>query len=698
MRFLGTLRAFLVISATFSLVACGGASGGDDSPFGDARAQVDGSNVDDAAVTPGFNVQFVDPDHGPFTGGTEVTVRGDGFGEGMQVLFGGRNVEPLDIEVIDSRRVTVRTPPGDPGAADVEVRFAGDSARLEGGFTYEAIAVDPPSGSVAGGTYVTITGFGTNFDDTTVVTFDGVPLSGATTLNEQTVVGYTPPGTAGSANVRAITAGVTHNARRAYTYLATADPFFGGLGGGPINGTVNVAVVDGATRDGVDDAYVVIGDPATSLYQGNADALGQITFSGVDLVGPITVTATAPGYDVASFVTFDATDVTVFLRKPPEPNKGPLPPGRQDGRVYGHIVFGDALTLGSPTWDIVPEPRTPTEVKRAYVTTSAGHIFTNPFPATNPIDYEYDPDKTAWPFVVNARPSALAVVAVVGLYDPARDPYGSGVAGFEPFAMGVARGVLVGPGEDVMNIDIVVNIPLDTAIQINLDKPPRLDSPGWPGPDNYKIRPFIDLGGEGVIAMNVNGLARPHPLFARPNEYTFDDGAESIVLSKMAPLVGNLADTSYTFQVGAWTGESLQPFSVRIARGFSNVSLPIEIGDFLGVPRPTDPLPDGMASGRSLHFTAEGPSDGDATFHLHYFSGVDGIRLLSVHTRDDVFDVDIPNLSGQGFGVLPANTNLSWTLYRIRVPGVTFNEFNYRQLSALYWDAYAADANFVRFP
>jgi hypothetical protein len=42
-------------------------------------------------------------------------------------------------------------------------------------FTFDAIALDPPSGSVAGGTFVTVTGFGTDFVDGAVVTFDGVP-------------------------------------------------------------------------------------------------------------------------------------------------------------------------------------------------------------------------------------------------------------------------------------------------------------------------------------------------------------------------------------------------------------------------------------------------------------------------------------------------------------------------------------------
>ena len=65
-------------------------------------------------------------------------------------------------------------PPGEPGAADVEVRLGEKTATLTAGYTYGAISLAPTSGSVAGGTYVTISGFGTSFDGNSVPTFDGV--------------------------------------------------------------------------------------------------------------------------------------------------------------------------------------------------------------------------------------------------------------------------------------------------------------------------------------------------------------------------------------------------------------------------------------------------------------------------------------------------------------------------------------------
>ena len=667
----------------------------------DAGPTTDRVDANSADAGPLFRIQFIDPDFGPFSGGTEVTIRGNGFTADSVVTFGGRQVEPLDFEFIDSRRLVVLSPPGDPGSADIEVTTQDGTATLPDGFSYEAVTISPDSGSVAGGTFVTITGLGTSFDEDTQVALDGVPLTNVTIVNTSVITGKTPAGIAGTADLSVRTQTNIVEARRAYTYQATADPFFGGMGGGPIDGTLNVVVINDDTGDGVDGAFVVIGDAATSPHQGTADDLGQITFSGPELEGPITVTAAAEGYEMASMVTFDAQDVTIFLRQIPipTPGGGPFPPGRQIGRVYGHILFGDATGVGSPAWNLVPAPRTSTEIKRVYVTTTAPNVFANPYAPVQPIDYAgFDPDQVAWAYEVRARPSAVAIVAIAGLYDPAKDPTGFGVTGFQPFAMGIKRGVLVGPAEVVENVDVVINIPLDGIVQVNLAEPPRLSTPGERGPEYYSVKPFIDLGGEGVISLNKNGLSRPPLPEVAPNEYLFAPGQTAMLLTNMPPLAGDLGDASYTFQVGAWSGDRSNPYSVRVAQGYRDVSLPVEVGDFLGTPRLVDPRPNGQASGPSFRFEAEGPASGEATFHYHRFDGLDGRPVYTAITRGDVFEVELPKLGTRGFPGIPAGENIQWTLFRIRVPGVTFDDFRYSYLSSLFWGAYAADAFLVRFP
>lgn len=651
----------------------------------------DATASDAMPEAPMLRVDYLDPDHGPFTGGTEVVIRGRGFVPGMSIEIGGRAVEELDILVIDDRRVSIRTPPGDPGPADVDVAANGLTATLDDGFFYESITVDPPSGAVAGGTFVRVIGFETSFQTGDVVTFDGEELVGATVVSEQEITGFTPPGVPGDTDVVVAGAAGTIEAKDAYVYTNTSDPFNGGLGGGPIDGTINITVVDAMTSDGVDGAFVSVGDPASSPFTGYTDPFGQITFSGPLLVAPVSVVAAAAGYETSAFVVFDATDVTIFLVPIPEPQPGPLPPGRAAGYVSGHILFGDATGIGTENWGLVPEPRTATEFKRAYVFTTLRDPFSgNPDPGLGGIVDYVDDGSTSWDYQITARPAALAVYAVAGLFDPAVDPDGSGPnppGMFTPFALGVARGILVGPGENVENVAVVVDIPLDTSIVVDLDQPPPLNTPGWYGPTEYQTQAFIDLGGEGVLALPGNRATLP-------------PGATSGALPSQAPLISSIADGSYTVFAGAYSAFGGNPFSVRVERGVTDVSLPLIIGDFLGTPRPVDPPNGGTASYQHLEFAPEGAVTGEATFNLHILGAGDGTPLWRIFTAGDQFDVPLWNVvDASGTNPIPTDAFVFWTLYEITLAGgVTFDNFNYGHLNANYWSAYAADAWAVRFP
>jgi len=684
-----------LVAALLTLAACGDRPGG---AHPDAAAPAPDAAPDDGggdAPLPGFAVQYADPDHGPFSGRTLTTIRGQGFRDDDEVWIGGRRV--IGQRWIDSRRFEVETPPGEPGAATVEVRRAGggDLAMRAGAFTFDAIALEPPGGSVAGGTFVTLTGYGTAWDATTTVRFDGVPLTGVTVHNAQRLTGYTPPGIAGDADVDVTTATDAWHADRGYTYFTTGDPFSGGFSGGAINGVLNVVILDAWTKNGIAGAFVAVGDPATTAYRGTTNALGEITFSGPDLRGPVVVTAWAADHEVATFHCVDSTNLSIWLRSPlPPPDTGPPPVGTVGARIRGHLVFGDAVGLGSPFWTIVPEPRTATERKRVYVTTAASAINGQPTPPLAPIDYS-GPDRLAWPFEVAARPGSLAVVAVAGLYDSARDPTGAGIQGFEPFAIGVARGVLVGPGETKNGVDLVVNVPLDAALRVQLAGPPALGTPGWLGPTEYRVRGGVDLGGEGVAHLGKHGL--PYEAGFWPGEYLLPAGATAITLTDVPALARAVADGSYAFQVGAYATGGGSPFSVRIVRELVDASAPIVIGDFLGVPRPLDPPAGGVASGRRVVFAPEAPASGTPTFHLHMLADGDGNPVWRGITCAGVQDVALPDLSSIGVAWPPTGEPLSWTMWSITGPG-PYRDFTYRWLGSAYWRAYASATYAAEFP
>jgi hypothetical protein len=668
-----------------------GACGDDGSavPRDDASAPgPDAPQSDGLSPTMGLGIEFLDPDHGPFSGGTEVILRGRGFAEGMTIRFDGRMVEPLDVELVDERRVVVSTPPGDPGPATVSVEVGAEQAELADGFRYESLTVDPPTGSVAGGTYVLINGFGTNFTDGDEVRFGSELLLNVQVLGEQQIAGLTPVGVAGSVDVTVSGVAGTVVASDAYTYITTADPFGGGMGGGPIDGTLNVTVIDAYTQDGVDGAFVTVGDPATTPHRGYANLYGEITFSAPGLVGPVSVTAAALDYESSSMVVFDARDVTIFLVPIIPPDFGPLPPGRQAGTIFGHILFGSATVVGTPEWGLVPEPRTPTEFKRAFVYTTNRDPFSfNPDPGSGGT-VDYTTNATAWEFSIIARPAALAVVAVAGLYDPVRDP--DGPAGplppgaFEAFALGTARGVLVGPGEVVENVEVVIDIPLDTAVQIELEDPPPLNTPGWVGPIEYDVDAYVDLGGEGVIAL---------PDAAA----TFPPGETEHLLPRLAPLQTSIADASYLIYAGAYSFFETAPYSVRVVRGVRDLSVPVEVDEFLGTPRATDPAPNGTATAPHLVFAPEGGT-GQSTFNIHMLSASDGTPLWRIYTRGSELTVPLWDLeTAAGLPAFPTDP-VVWVMYEITVPGLTFDQWTYRHLNSNFWSAYAVDVQIVTIP
>jgi hypothetical protein len=85
--------------------------------------------VDAPAVT------AVSPSSGPTSGGTAVTLTGTDLATTTSVAVGG---VAAPFAVVSSTTVSVVTPPGTAGAADVVVTNTGGSATVAGGFTYVA--------------------------------------------------------------------------------------------------------------------------------------------------------------------------------------------------------------------------------------------------------------------------------------------------------------------------------------------------------------------------------------------------------------------------------------------------------------------------------------------------------------------------------------------------------------------------------
>ncbi len=95
----------------------------------------------------------------------------------------------------------------------------------------------------------------------------------------------------------------------------------GGVGPGAIDGTLHVYVIDAKSGAPLSGATVRVGAPdAGSPLEATTDGSGLHTFTDGSLSGAQTVTATASGYAAATWFGVTGLNVTLPLRKRPEPN------------------------------------------------------------------------------------------------------------------------------------------------------------------------------------------------------------------------------------------------------------------------------------------------------------------------------------------------------------------------------------------
>jgi cyclophilin family peptidyl-prolyl cis-trans isomerase len=172
---------------------------------------------------PAPTVAGVSPNAGPLAGGTAVTITGTNLLGATAVYFGNKLVP---IVSNTGTQIVVASPEGVAGTVDVTVVTAGGRSATSAAdqFTYAAAptitGVSPSTGSVEGGTAVTITG--TNLLGATSVKFGDTSADIVSNTATQIVV-TSPAGVEGTVDVTVVTAGGTSSAADQFTYQAAEE-------------------------------------------------------------------------------------------------------------------------------------------------------------------------------------------------------------------------------------------------------------------------------------------------------------------------------------------------------------------------------------------------------------------------------------------------------------------------------------------
>lgn len=179
------------------------------------------------------------PTSGSSFGGTSVTITGTGFVSGAKVFFD--NLLASNVVVTGSTTITATTPAHTPGQAKVYVvNPDGGNSYPYNGFTFTGpfVSSASPASGPGSGTIPSINMFGSGFDSTCRISFDGVPGVVNSTSDNSMVV--TPPAHAPGVVDIVVTnaAGETGKLLASFTYLdvtptlAGISPAFGPSSGG----------------------------------------------------------------------------------------------------------------------------------------------------------------------------------------------------------------------------------------------------------------------------------------------------------------------------------------------------------------------------------------------------------------------------------------------------------------------------------
>ncbi len=264
-------------------------------------------------VTPGPTLTSISPSIGVTTGGTAVTITGLNFTGATLVTIGGT---PLTtFKVVSDTQISGTTAPHAAGTnlpvAVTTPNGTGTGTTLSTEYTYgtpppTVTSVTPPTGGIAGGNLVTITGV--NFTGATAVTFGGFPATSVTVVSDTQITAVTPAHSAGAVNVSVTTPAGTGTGSGVYTYSA-APP------------TVTaIFPASGITQGGTLVTITGTGFSGTPQVTINGVTAGQVTLVDANHLTAVTPAGTGTNVPVVVITSFGAStpaNLYSYVQSPP---------------------------------------------------------------------------------------------------------------------------------------------------------------------------------------------------------------------------------------------------------------------------------------------------------------------------------------------------------------------------------------------
>lgn len=282
------------------------------------------------------------PRTGPLAGGTEVTITGQGFTNDTQVLFG--TLSSPRITFVSATQLKAIAPRGLlADVVDLVVYNKNGVSTQRRGYTYlpevRITSLSPVTGSIAGGTVVTLTGAG--FSGATAVRFGATDGTSVTVVSPTQVTAVTPAAAAGAVDVTITTPAGAWTSRKAFTYFNPAGPFAVlGLSPRLIRAGDTVQLTGQALDQGA--LTVTIG--------GVTAVVGARTFSTAELTVPVRGAAPRVSDVVAtggSTLTLPAAATWRISLASATPNSGPAAGGTVVALAGASIPAGIDLNVGT---------------------------------------------------------------------------------------------------------------------------------------------------------------------------------------------------------------------------------------------------------------------------------------------------------------------------------------------------------------